>query len=105
LPGSPVSLVDAALSAALGYLAMMALAKGAGAFYGEEALGQGDWKMVAMLGAFLGSTKLLMAVIAACALGAAVGLALVVARGQAGRRKLPLGTFLGAAGIVIVLTG
>src|SRR5262245_24758205 len=57
LPGWPVTLLDSTLSAAVGYFAMMALATAAELYYGEEALGQGDWKMVAMIGAFLGATK------------------------------------------------
>jgi leader peptidase (prepilin peptidase)/N-methyltransferase len=102
LPGWPVSLLDSTLSAAVGYFAMMALAKVAEAYYGEEALGQGDWKMVAMLGAFLGSTKLLLVVLVANATGATIGLLLVAALGEAGRQKLPLGSFLGASGILLV---
>jgi leader peptidase (prepilin peptidase)/N-methyltransferase len=102
MPGWPVTLLDSTLSAAVGYFAMMVLAKAAEAYYGEEALGQGDWKMVAMLGAFLGSTKLLLVVLVANAAGAAVGLLLVAALGEAGRQKLPLGSFLGASGILLV---
>jgi leader peptidase (prepilin peptidase)/N-methyltransferase len=102
LPGWPVSLIDSTLSAAIGYFAMMALATAAELYYGEEALGQGDWKMVAMIGAFLGSTKLLFVVLVANATGAAVGLLLVAALGEAGRQKLPLGTFLGASGVLFV---
>ena len=103
LPGWPVTFLDSALSAAVGYFAMMALAKAAEMYYREEALGQGDWKMVAMLGAFLGSTKLAIVVLAANLTGALVGLLLVTLLGNEGRQKLPLGTFLGAAGIVMIL--
>lgn len=102
LPGWPVSLVDAALSASIGYFAMMALATAAENYYGEEALGQGDWKLVAMLGALLGASKLLIVLLIANVTGAAVGLLLLAKYGQDGRRKLPLGTFLGAAGILMV---
>lgn len=102
LPGWPVSLTDSALSAAVGYFAMMALAKVAEMYYGREAIGQGDWKMVAMLGAFLGSTKLVATVLIANGTGAVVGLALVTALGNQGRQKLPLGTFLGASAIVML---
>jgi len=103
IPGWPVSLLDAALTAGIGYFAMMALAKAAEMYYNEEALGQGDWKMVAMLGAFLGSTKTMATVLIANGFGAAVGLLLVATLGERGRHKLPLGTFLGAAGIAVAL--
>lgn len=102
LPGWPVSLLDSALSAALGYFAMMILAKAAEMYYREEALGQGDWKMVAMLGAFLGSTKLAFVALSANLLGALVGLLMIGIMGDEGRQRLPLGTFLGACGIVSV---
>lgn len=101
LPAWPVSLLDAALSAAVGYFAMMALAKAAEWYYREEALGQGDWKMVAMLGAFFGSTKLVVIVLLANGAGAIVGLLMVALLGNEGRQKLPLGTFLGVAGIAL----
>jgi leader peptidase (prepilin peptidase)/N-methyltransferase len=103
IPGWPVTFIDSALSAAVGYFAMMALAKAAEMYYREEALGQGDWKMVAMLGAFMGSSKLVVVVLAANILGALIGLLLVAVLGDEGRQKLPLGTFLGAAGIVTTL--
>lgn len=102
LPGWPVTLLDAALSAGVGYFFMMGLAKAAEAYYGEEALGQGDWKMVAMLGAFLGSTKAVAAVLAATVAGALIGLLLVALLGKEGRQKLPLGTFLGASAVVML---
>lgn len=102
IPGWPVSLLDSALSAGVGYFAMMALAKAAEMYYGEEALGQGDWKMVAMLGAFLGATRAMATVLVANGAGALFGLLLVATLGEKGRQKLPLGTFLGAAGIAVV---
>ena len=101
--GWPVTFLDASLSAALGYFAMMGLAKAAEAYYGDEAIGQGDWKLVAMLGAVFGATKLLLIVVAANALGAAVGLALIATKGAEGRQKLPLGSFLGVCGLMASL--
>jgi leader peptidase (prepilin peptidase)/N-methyltransferase len=101
LPGWPVSRLDAALSAAIGYFVMMIIAKVAELYYGEEALGQGDWKLVAMLGAFLGSTKVMITLLAANGAGAVFGLLLVATSPEHRGRKLPLGSFLGASGIVI----
>ena len=103
LNGWPVSFLDASLSAALGYFCMMALAKAAEAYYGDEAIGQGDWKLVAMLGSVFGSTRLLLIVVSANAIGAAIGLGLILAQGAEGRQKLPLGTFLGVCGLVAVV--
>lgn len=103
LPGWPVSLLESSLSAGIGYLGMMALARAAESYYGQEAIGQGDWKMVALIGAFFGATRLLLIVLCANALGAVVGLGLIATRGEGGRQKLPLGTFLGIAAVVVGL--
>jgi leader peptidase (prepilin peptidase)/N-methyltransferase len=104
LPGPPTPLAAAA-AAAGGYLAFWAVAKAYERTRGIEGLGQGDWKMAAMLGAFLGWDKLLLAVFAATLCGTAVGLALMALSGRSSRHPLPLGTFLGAAGIGVVLAG
>jgi leader peptidase (prepilin peptidase)/N-methyltransferase len=101
LPGPP-SVLESALSAALGFAAFAAIARAAERYYGEEALGQGDWKMAAMLGAFLGWRALLVTVFIACLVGAVVGLALIAAGRGSRRTHIPLGTFLGLAGIAAV---
>jgi leader peptidase (prepilin peptidase)/N-methyltransferase len=70
-----------------------------------EGLGQGDWKMVAMLGAFLGWEKMLLTVFLASLGGTLVGLALIGLRGETMKYKLPLGTFIGASGVAVVFLG
>lgn len=101
LPGPPGPL-DAFLSALGGYLGFAAVALAARWYYGEEALGQGDWKMAALLGAFLGWKALLVTVFLACLTGALVGVSLI-ALGRGSRlTRIPLGTFLGLAGILTV---
>lgn len=101
----PPGPLEAALSAAFGYLGMAAVARAAEWYYGEEALGQGDWKMIAMLGAFLGARPTLTALFLATAAGAVLGL-LMIAVGRGSRRmRLPLGTFLGMGGLAVLLSG
>ena len=105
LPGSPVAPLPAAAAAAAGWLAFAAVAKLYERARGIEGLGQGDWKMAAMLGAFLGWQKMLLTVLLASLTGTVVGLGAVALRGRDMRYALPLGTFLGAAGIVVVFFG
>jgi leader peptidase (prepilin peptidase)/N-methyltransferase len=105
LPGSPVRPLGALLAAAGGWLAFAAVAKAYQRLRGVEGLGQGDWKMAAMLGAFLGWQPLLLTVLLASVAGTVVGLGAVALRGRNLRYALPLGTFLGAAGIVTVFFG
>lgn len=102
---SPPSILEAALAAAGGYLALALLARAAEAYYGEEAIGQGDWKMVAMLGAFLGAKAAMLAIVIGTLCGALLGVGLMVFAGRSGRMRLPLGTFLGLGGLATLLVG
>lgn len=101
-PPSPLGAVGAAAG---GYVAFFAVAEGYRRTRGVEGLGQGDWKMAAMLGAFLGWQKLLLTVFLAALAGTVVGLILMAFFGRTGRHALPLGTFLGWAGIGVVFVG
>jgi leader peptidase (prepilin peptidase)/N-methyltransferase len=104
LPGPP-SALGALGAAAGGYLALMGLALTWKRLRKVEALGQGDWKMTAMLGAFLGWQGMVLTVFIASLLGTLVGMGLIAFAGRSGQHKLPLGTFLGLAGIVVVFFG
>jgi leader peptidase (prepilin peptidase)/N-methyltransferase len=104
LPGAPEP-AESVVAAAVGYLGMALVARVAEWHYGQEALGQGDWKMVAMLGAFLGVRATLLVLLLATATGAAFGLVLIAAGGGTRRTALPLGTFLGLAGLCVLLGG
>ena len=104
LPGAPTPLT-AALSAAAGYLAFMLVARAWQMLRGIEALGQGDWKMAAMMGAFLGWQGFMLALFLATLAGALVGGGLILA-GRGGRQmKLPFGTFLSLGSIVVLFVG
>jgi leader peptidase (prepilin peptidase) / N-methyltransferase len=105
LPGSPVRPLESALAAAGGWLAFALVAFTWRKLRHLDALGEGDWKMAAMLGAMLGWESLLLTVLIASASGAIVGVLAIVSRTGGWRSKLPLGTFLGVAGIVMVFFG
>jgi leader peptidase (prepilin peptidase)/N-methyltransferase len=105
LPGSPVRPLAALLAAAGGWLAFAVVAKSYQRLRGVEGLGQGDWKLAAMLGAFLGWQPMLLTVLIATMAGTVFGLTAVALRGRDMRHALPLGTFLGAAGIAVVFFG
>jgi leader peptidase (prepilin peptidase)/N-methyltransferase len=104
LPGGPTPL-DSAVSAAAGYLGFWAVASAYRRARGVEGLGQGDWKMVAMLGAFLGWQPMLLTVFFAALSGTIVGMALMLVKGRSGRHALPLGTFLAAGGVATLFVG
>ena len=70
-----------------------------------EGLGFGDVKMVAMMGAFLGLSSTLLAILLACVAGSAGGLAFILLMKKDSKYELPLGSFLGIAGITVALWG
>jgi leader peptidase (prepilin peptidase)/N-methyltransferase len=105
LPGPGPHLLEAAAAACAGYLALAAVATVARWHYGHEALGQGDWKMVAMMGAFLGVRGALVAVFLGTLTGAFFGLG-AIALGRGTRRsRLPLGSFLAIGGLAALVAG
>jgi leader peptidase (prepilin peptidase) / N-methyltransferase len=72
----------------------------------KEGLGLGDVKMMAMFGAFLGIRATLLTLILGSVAGSIIGLIYIRATKQdASSYELPFGTFLGIAGIVVVLVG
>jgi leader peptidase (prepilin peptidase)/N-methyltransferase len=105
LPGSRVGPLCALVAAVSGYLGFAALAWIWKRLRGIEALGEGDWKLTAMLGAFLGGHELLLLLLLASTAGSLVGVAAIVLGRGGWQSRLPFGTFLGAAGIVVVFWG
>lgn len=101
----PLTLFESGAAAAGGYLAFWGIAAAWRRLRGVEALGQGDWKMAAMLGAFLGWQKLLLTVFVASLAGSLVGGALILSRRGGSQSRLPLGSFLGLAGIATLFAG
>lgn len=74
-------------------------------YAGQEGMGGGDVKMLAMIGAFLGWPLTIATLMLSSIAGAVVGLA-VIASGRGGmRHALPYGTFLAVAAIAASLFG
>jgi leader peptidase (prepilin peptidase)/N-methyltransferase len=72
----------------------------------KEGLGLGDVKMVAMIGAFLGLKATLLTLIVGSIAGSVIGLIYIhVTKKDASSYQLPMGTFLGFAGIFVALAG
>jgi len=72
---------------------------------GKEGMGQGDFKLLAALGAWLGWQMILPIVLAASVIGAVVGIGLKVSGGLREGRYVPFGPFLAGAGMVVMLAG
>ena len=97
-PGLAAALAGAAVGAGLtGGVRLLA-----GRALGREAMGLGDVKLAAALGALLGPLSLLWTMAVAAALGAAVGLVL---RRRAPDAPVPFGTLLAPVGAVFLWAG
>ena len=98
-------LVQHLLAAGLGLVGFEAVSAIAQKVMGRPALGLGDAKLAALLGAWLGLTGLGVAVVLAVFAGAIIG---VLGRlsGKLGRQQpLPFGPFLAAGGLAVWLGG
>jgi leader peptidase (prepilin peptidase)/N-methyltransferase len=84
-----------------GWQALRAVAKPAR----EDGIGRGDFKLLAMIGAFLGARLLLFTLFGGAVSGAAWGLTLMATRGYGWKSKLPFGVFLGGAALVALFAG
>ncbi len=96
-------LVAALAGAALGSGVLWAIGAVYGRLRGVEAMGMGDVKMMAMVGAFTGPRGVLFTLFAASIVGAAVGLALIPLRGRSLRDTIPFGCFLAPAAFAALL--
>jgi leader peptidase (prepilin peptidase)/N-methyltransferase len=70
---------------------------------GKEGMGYGDFKLLALLGAWLGWERLPLIVLLAAGVGAAVGIAMIAARNLGRETPLPFGPYLAAAGWIAML--
>jgi leader peptidase (prepilin peptidase)/N-methyltransferase len=76
-----------------------------GVFYGQEAMGEGDLNLIAMIGAFLGWRGVVITILTGCLLGATVGLALIGTRRLSRRQHIPFGPFLAMGAVVALFRG
>ncbi|MBI2187865.1 MAG: prepilin peptidase [Acidobacteria bacterium] len=72
---------------------------------GQEGLGMGDVKMLAMIGAFLGWPLTVLTLVLASFAGSVVGVALIASRRGSMQAALPFGTFLALGAIVAAVAG
>jgi leader peptidase (prepilin peptidase)/N-methyltransferase len=101
----PVSLRDAVIGAAAGYLSLWSVYHLFRLVTGKEGMGYGDFKLLAALGAWLGWQMLLPIIIGAAGVGALVGITSIVT-GQRGKGvPMAFGPYLAAAGWLMLIIG
>ncbi len=72
---------------------------------GKEGMGYGDFKLLAMLGAWLGWQSLPVILLAASLVGAVVGISLIAFAGHQRNQPLPFGPYLAGAGFIALIWG
>ncbi len=87
IPGALVTWKESALATVFGYGVFFLIARGYARLRGIEGLGQGDWKLSAMMGAFLGPRKLMLIIFLGSLSGMIYGLVQVLKL----RRDGPIG--------------
>jgi leader peptidase (prepilin peptidase)/N-methyltransferase len=105
-PPAPVlSFADAILGAVVGSGLLWLVSEAYFRLRGREGMGLGDVKMMLMAGAFLGTKRTLLTILAGSLLGSILGLAVILARRKETDYELPFGTFLGMAALLVVFFG
>jgi leader peptidase (prepilin peptidase)/N-methyltransferase len=75
------------------------------ALYGQEAMGEGDLNLIALVGAFLGWRGVVVTILVGCLVGSVMGLALIGLRRLRRREHIPFGPFLALGATVALFWG
>lgn len=100
-----ISLQDAVLGAAAGYLSLWLVYWAFKLATGKEGMGYGDFKLFAALGAWFGWQALVPLILLASVVGAAVGIAMKLKRSLREGGYVPFGPFLVGAGLIGMVLG
>ncbi|MCB1799651.1 MAG: prepilin peptidase [Gammaproteobacteria bacterium] len=105
IDGLFTDLSSAVIGAAAGYLSLWLVFQVFRLITGREGMGYGDFKLLAVFGAFLGWQMLPLVILLSSLIGAIVGIGLIVLRGRDRQIPIPFGPYLAAAGFVALLWG
>lgn len=93
------------IGAAAGYLVLWLVYHGFKLFTGKEGMGQGDFKLLALLGAWLGWQYLGLIILLSSLVGATLGMTLISLNKQQRETPIPYGPYLAVAGFIALLWG
>lgn len=96
---------DAIVGAALGYLALWSVYWLFKLLTRKEGMGYGDFKLLAALGAWLGTSMLLPIVLAASVAGSVIGIVLILVFKHSRHQPIAFGPYLAVAGWLALLFG
>jgi len=101
----PVTLSASVAGAAVGYLSLWLVFHAYRLIRGKEGMGAGDFKLLAALGAWMGWQLIASIILLSSAVGAAVGIVLVVSRRHDPSVPIPFGPYLVGGGIAALFYG
>jgi leader peptidase (prepilin peptidase)/N-methyltransferase len=101
----PPGIVDALIGVLIGGGVLWLIGEAYFRYSGQEGMGGGDVKMLAMIGAFLGWKLVLVTLVLSSVLGSVIGLIVIAARKGGLKYALPYGTFLALGALVASLAG
>ncbi len=93
------------IGAVAGYLSLWLVFHGFKLLTGKEGMGYGDFKLLAMFGAWLGWQSVLLIVLLSSLVGAVVGILMILLLKRDRSIPIPFGPFLAAAGWIALLWG
>lgn len=100
-----VTLEEAVLGAVFGYLSLWAVFWMFKLATGKDGMGYGDFKLLALLGAWLGWKILPIVIVLSSIVGACVGIGLMLLLSHDKSKPIPFGPYLAVAGWITLLWG
>ena len=105
IDGMFTDLTSAVIGAAAGYMSLWFVFQLFRLLTGREGMGYGDFKLLAVFGAFLGWQLLPQIILVSSFIGAVVGISLVLLRGRDRQIPIPFGPYLTGAGLIALFWG
>jgi leader peptidase (prepilin peptidase)/N-methyltransferase len=96
---------DSIIGALAGYLSLWLVYQAFKLITGKEGMGYGDFKLLALFGAWMGWQPLPLIILLSSAVGAIIGGSLMLIRGQDRNIPIPFGPYLAIAGWIALLWG
>lgn len=96
---------DAIIGAAAGYLSLWSIFWLFKLLTGKEGMGYGDFKLLAVFGAWLGWQMLPLVILLSSLVGAVVGFTMIITKHNQLTNPIPFGPYIAAAGWIAVIWG
>ena len=102
----PLSVFLNSLTGAIfGFLSLLFVAVLGEMLFKKEAMGGGDLKLLAMMGAFLGWKNVFFTIFMSSLVGAVIGITLIIFKKKGKGEYIPYGPYLALAGIISIFWG